>query len=263
MADILADIVAHKWTEIAAARQERSLEQLEQHLAQAPPVRDFAAALRARHPLGLIAEVKRASPSAGLIRPEFDPVEIAVTYERHGAACVSVLTDARYFQGCLEDLRRVRSAVNMPVLRKDFILDRYQLVEARAAGADCVLLIAECLSDEALRHLTTAAHELGLQCLIEIYDPANLDRVLPLHPALVGINNRNLKTMVTDLGHSIALRGRVPDDVLLVSESGIHHRADVERLLSAGIHAILVGETCMRSPDIGTKVDELLSNPTA
>ncbi len=236
----------------------RPIEDWERELPRAPKVRDFAGAIRARHPLGLIAEVKKASPSAGLIRPGFNPVEIARTYEQHGASCISVLTDERYFQGSLQDLRAVREAVGLPVLRKDFILDFYQLVEARAAGADCVLLIAECLTDHELRELTAAARDFGLQLLVEVYDTDNLARVLRLEPDLVGINNRNLRTMVTDLNHSIELRDRVPHDVLLVSESGIHQRADVERLVAAGIHAILVGETFMRSDDIGAKMDELL-----
>lgn len=260
MPDLLAEIVAHKRTEIAAANHARSVVAWEQQLSAAPPVRDFVGALRSRHPLGVIAEVKKASPSAGLIRADFDPVAIARTYEEHGAACVSVLTDEQCFAGSIEHLRAVREAVGLPVLRKDFILDRSQIVEARAHGADCILLIAECLTDDELSQLSGAAAELGMQCLIEVYEPENLERVLRLNPPLVGINNRNLKTMVTDLGHSVRLRSGVPDDVLLVSESGIHRRADVERLLAAGIPAILVGEVLMRSEDIGRKLDELLGH---
>jgi len=223
-------------------------------------VRDFAAALKAGSGMRVIAEVKKASPSAGLIRAEFDPVEIARTYAEHGAACISVLTDGPFFQGSLDDLIAVRNAVSIPVLRKDFMLDRYQVLEARVAGADCILLIAECLDDCTMRDLYFYASELGMESLIEIYDPENLDRVLKLGPALIGINNRNLRTFVTDLAHSITLRPRVPADCVLVSESGIHTRADVERLEQAGIRAMLVGETLMRSADIGAKLRELLSH---
>jgi indole-3-glycerol phosphate synthase len=260
MSNILDEIVVHKRQEIAASRRERTESDLEEALAAAAPVRDFAAALREKHPLGLIAEVKRASPSAGLIRDDFDPVVIARIYEAHGAGCISVLTDEHFFQGSLQYLRDIRSAVSVPLLRKDFILDRYQILEARAAGADCVLLIAECLDQPTLVDLHECIVELGMQALIEIYDPENLERVLSVRPALLGINNRNLRTFVTDLDHSIRLRPRIPDDLLLISESGIHSRNDVARLQDAGIHAILVGETLMRSPDIGAKVDELIES---
>ncbi len=258
MSDILERIVAEKRGEIERARRERPIEALMERLASAPPVRDFTAALRSGAGTKVIAEVKKASPSAGLIRPDFDPVAIARTYAASGAACISVLTDRKFFQGSLEDLSAVRTAVPVPVLRKDFILDKYQVLEARVAGADCVLLIAECLDDCRLRELYFYAGELGMESLIEIYEPGNLDRVLKLGPTLVGINNRNLRTYVTDLGHSIALRARVPDGCVLVSESGIHTRQDVQRLEQAGIRAVLVGETLMRSADIGQKLRELL-----
>lgn len=258
MATILDQIVAWKQQEVVAAQRAVPRGELEARLGTAPPVRDFAAALRSHHPLGLIAEVKKASPSAGLIRSDFDPVAIAECYAAHGAACVSVLTDERYFQGRLEYLTQIRAAIGLPVLRKDFIIDRYQVLEARVSCADAILLIAECLDDVSLRDLFDYAGELGLQCLVELYEPDNLERVLRLNPALVGVNNRNLKTMTTDLEHCIRLRAQIPAEVLLVGESGIHCRGDVERLQSAGIHAILVGETLMRSPEIGAKVDELL-----
>lgn len=257
VADVLEKIVLHKRQEIADAKAACPPEALRERLASAPPVRDFAAALRKPDGVRVIAEVKKASPSAGIIRADFDPVQIATTYQAHGAACLSVLTDEHFFQGRLEYLSAVRQAVSIPVLRKDFLLDRYQVLEARVAGADCVLLIAECLDDCTLRDLYFYASELGMESLIEIYDPENLDRVLKLEPALLGINNRNLRTFITDLGHSIAMKQRVPAECTLVSESGIHTRADVERLLQAGIHAILVGETLMRAPDIGAKLDEL------
>lgn len=258
MNDVLERIVAHKRGEIAARKQLQSAAELERALGCAPPVRDFTAALRRSAPVALIAEVKRASPSAGVIRRDFDPVSLAQTYAAHGAACISVLTDKEFFQGSLSDLQAVRAAVEVPVLRKDFILDRHQILEARAAGADCVLLIAECLTQEELAGLYADARSLGLQVLIEVYDPENLDRVLSLRPSLVGVNNRNLKTMQTDLEHSLRLRKRVPADVLFVSESGIRSPADVDALRQHGIEAMLVGETLMRSADVGAKVRELL-----
>jgi indole-3-glycerol phosphate synthase len=256
--DVLEKIVATKRQEIETARRAVPPEQLRERLAAAPPVRDFAAALRTGPGMRVIAEVKKASPSAGLIRADFDPVAIARAYAENGAACISVLTDEQFFQGSLDYLVAVREAVPLPVLRKDFLLDRYQVLEARAAGADCILLIAECLEECTLRDLYFYASELGMESLIEIYDPENLDRVLKLGPALLGINNRNLRTFVTDLGHSISLRSRVPESCVLISESGIHTRADVARLEQAGIHAMLVGETLMRSTDIGAKLRELL-----
>ncbi|MBW3539004.1 MAG: indole-3-glycerol phosphate synthase TrpC [Planctomycetes bacterium] len=261
MANVLAEIVAHKRREIAALRERSTLADLERAAAAAGPSRGFVQALRsARNAgrIGLIAEVKKASPSAGLIREDFDPVRIAETYEQHGAACISVLTDERYFQGHLDHLRFVRQAVDVPLLRKDFILDPVQILEARAAGADCILLIAECLSSTELRELHAFAADAGLETLIEIYEPENLDRVLELAPPLVGINNRNLRTFVTDLDHTLQLVKRVPAETLLVSESGIRTRNDVERLHEAGVAAILVGETLMRSDDIGAKVEELV-----
>ncbi|MCH7686806.1 MAG: indole-3-glycerol phosphate synthase TrpC [Planctomycetes bacterium] len=258
MQNILDEIVAHKQGEIEIAKEKRPADQLERQLTEAPAVRDFVAALSGSEEIGLIAEVKKASPSAGMICEDFDPVAIAEVYQQHGASCISVLTDENFFQGRLDDLKAVRQAVSIPVLRKDFILDPYQVLEARAAGADCVLLIAECLDDSRLRELYLYAAELGMESLIEIYEPENLDRVLKLEPKLLGINNRNLKTFVTDLNHSIDLMERVPKETLLVSESGIRDRNDVVRLHQAGVRGILVGETLMRSEDIGAKVEELL-----
>lgn len=260
MANVLAEIVEHKHGEVAAAQRLRPAEAVEAEVRHASPPRDFVAALRAARAPALIAEVKRSSPSAGPIRPGVDALEVATTYVRHGAACLSVLTDARYFGGCLDDLQRVRAAVPVPVLRKDFIIDRYQVLEARAAGADCVLLIAECLDDRQLTDLYTYARALGMHTLIEIYEPENLERVLALSPPLLGVNNRNLKIMQTDLEHSLRLRPKVPADTLFVSESGIKTAADVARLREAGVNAILVGESLMRSPDIGHAVDQLLGN---
>ncbi len=258
MADILQQIMTHKRTEVDAARIRVSQTELHQQIRSAPPVRDFAAALRRSHPIGLIAEVKRASPSAGLIRQDFSATEIARTYAENGAACLSVLTDEKYFQGHLDYLRQIRAVVDIPLLRKDFILDSYQILEARAAGADCVLLIAECLDDAQLADLYQTATGLGMQALVELHDAVNLERVLRLNPVMLGVNNRDLKVMKTNLQHCIDLRSQVPDSVLFVGESGIHAREHVERLIAGNVQAMLVGETLMKSPDIGAKVRELL-----
>ncbi len=258
MAGILQEIMVHKQAEVSAARSRVSIAELERQIRSAPPVRDFAAALRRSHPLALIAEVKRASPSAGLIREDFCASEIARTYAENGAACISVLTDEKYFQGHLDDLRQIRKLVDVPLLRKDFILDPYQILEARAAGADCVLLIAECLDDAQLADLYQTALGLGMQALVELHDEENLGRVLRLDPILLGVNNRDLKVMKTNLQHCIDLRAQVPDSVLFVGESGIHSRAHVVRLIEGRVHAMLVGETLMKSPNIGAKVRELL-----
>lgn len=258
MPDILREIVAHKRAEVDHAKRLRPAADLEARLAAAPAVRGFAAALAAGGPIALIAEVKRASPSAGVIRSEVDPVEIASAYERHGAACVSVLTDEKYFHGSLDDLAAVRRAIRLPVLRKDFLIDRYQVLESRAAGADCVLLIAECLDDCRLRELYFYASELGMDALIELYDAENLDRVLKLEPALVGVNNRDLRDFVTDLDQTIRLAPRIVSQSLLVSESGIATGDDVRRLKQAGVRAILVGETLMRAGDLGATIRELV-----
>lgn len=258
MVDILRQIVDHKRTEVSAARLRVPQNELAQRVHSAPPIRDFAAALHRKHPMGLIAEVKRASPSAGLIRADFSPTEIARSYARAGAACISVLTDEKFFQGHLSYLSEIRQVVEVPLLRKDFILDEYQIFEGRAAGADCVLLIAECLDDAQLRDLYQAALGLGMQALVEIHEPENLDRVLRLDPVMLGVNNRDLRVMKTNLGHCIELRSRVPQGVLFVGESGIHTREHVDRLVAGGVHAMLVGETLMKSPDIEAKVRELL-----
>jgi len=259
---ILDKIVATKREEIERAKALRPASQLENDLPHAPPVRDFLAALAPPGPIALIAEVKKASPSRGIIRPDFDPVEIARTYQRHGAACISVLTDGPHFQGSLDDLRRVRAAVDLPLLRKDFILDPYQVLEARLAGADAVLLIAECLDDARLRSLYERILALGMTPLVELFEPENLDRVLRLGAKLVGINNRNLRSFEVDLEHTLRLKQRVPADRLVVGESGIRTRDDVLRLEAAGVRAMLVGETLMASPDVGAAVDRLLGrNP--
>jgi len=258
MATILDEIVVAKRQEIVRAMAEVPESLLRERLAQAPPPRDFLGALSQGPPIGLIAEVKKASPSKGVIRADFDPVRIAQVYQQHGAACLSVLTDRPYFQGSLDDLCQVRAAVGLPVLRKDFVIDPYQVVEARVAGADAVLLIAECLDDDSLVRLYHAIVELGMTPLVELYEPANLPRVLRLGAKLVGINNRDLRTFQTDLEHTLRLRREIPDDRLLVAESGIRTRQDVERLECAGVTAMLVGEKLMAAADIGAAVDELL-----
>jgi indole-3-glycerol phosphate synthase len=276
MATILEKIVATKREEIASAKSACPEAELRKAVADAPPVRDFFSALAPRggrstvsdttagdspirtEPIRLIAEVKKASPSKGLIREDFQPVEIARIYQQHGAACISVLTDRPYFQGDLQYLRDIRQHVQIPLLRKDFILDEYQLLEARVAGADSVLLIAECLTDLELRRLHDGSLELGMTPLVEIYEPDNLPRVLDVGAKLIGVNNRDLRTFEVDLQHTIRMRRRVPEECVLVGESGIHGRDDALVLQAAGVHAILVGEHLMANADIGAAVDCLL-----
>jgi indole-3-glycerol phosphate synthase len=257
---VLDKIVATKRGEIEAARAARPERELRSALADAPPVRDFFAPLAAAGPIKLIAEVKKASPSKGVIRADFHPVEIAKIYERHGAACISVLTDEPYFQGRLDYLRAIRAEVQLPLLRKDFLLDTYQLLETRAAGADAVLLIAECLDDCNLRKLHNEALELGLTPLVEFYEEQNLPRVLEAGATLIGVNNRDLRNFEVDLEHTIRMRAQIPDRCVLVGESGIAGRADALRLEQAGVDAMLVGEHLMRRGDIGAAVDELLGS---
>ncbi len=258
MSTILDEILEQKRREVAAARERVSFNVLESRLASSPPVRGFLAALLAANRPGLIAEVKKASPSAGLIRPDFDPVTIARQYEVAGATCLSVLTDEHFFQGHLDYLRDIRQIVRIPVMRKEFIIDRYQIAEARVAGADCVLLIAECLDDVQLHDLYGYARSLGMDVLIELYDLENVPRVLATGTKLLGINNRDLRTFVTSLEHTFTVKKLVPDDVLLVSESGIGTHADILRFRSEGIGAVLVGESLMRQSDIGVAVRTLM-----
>jgi indole-3-glycerol phosphate synthase len=255
---ILDKIVAAKRGEIEAARSARPERELRAELADAAPPRDFFAPLAAEGPIKLIAEVKKASPSKGVIRADFHPVEIARIYASSGASCISVLTDEPYFQGSLTYLRDIRAAVDLPLLRKDFILDAYQLLQARAAGADAVLLIAECLDDCHLRGLHNEALELGMTPLVEFYEETNLERVLEAGARLIGVNNRDLKTFEVDLERTIRMRSKIPDDCVLVGESGIHSRADAERLERAGVDAMLVGEHLMRQDDVGAAVAALV-----
>jgi len=258
MSTILDEIVATKRLEIAADRRRVPESSLVEDARNAPQPRDFLAALASGPPIRLIAEIKKASPSRGVIRDDFEPLEIARLYQQHGASCLSVLTDSHYFQGSLEILRKVRATVELPVLRKDFILDTYQVIEARAAGADAVLLIAECLEPDQLETLYHSILQWGMTPLVEVYEPDNLARVVQLDAKLIGINNRDLRTFKTDLQHTIRLRGKLPAECLVVSESGVHSRSDVQVLQAAGVNAMLVGERLMASPDIGRAVDLLL-----
>jgi indole-3-glycerol phosphate synthase len=257
MSNILERIVAEKRREIAQCKTAVSERVLESRLATAPPLRDFRAALEKGPGLGIIAEVKKASPSAGVLRADFDPIAIARIYETNGANAIIVLTDGPFFQGNLEYLTNIRRAVSPPVLRKDFILDRYQILEARVAGADAILLIAEILDDETLPSLLRHIHDLGMQALVELYDPENLPRVVNSGARIIGVNNRNLRTFVTKLEHTLELLANIPKDACVVSESGIRTRADIERLQAAGVKAALIGETFMRAPDIAAKMHEL------
>jgi indole-3-glycerol phosphate synthase len=254
---ILDTIIAQKRVEVAAL-QPRAAE-LKRLAAARSEWRDFAAALRRTDGrVALIAEVKKASPSAGVIRPDFDPVAIARDYERGGASCLSVLTDEKFFQGHLDYLCRIREAVKLPLLRKDFIVDELQVHEAVAAGADCVLLIVACLEQAALTNLLRVAADCRLDALVEVHDETELDRALAANAKLIGVNNRNLKTFKVDLATTERLAKRMPAGKTLVAESGIHTRADVERLARCGVNAILVGESLMRSDDIPPKIRELL-----
>ena len=262
MSDILNRIVAVKRDEVPAARALRPEPALQALVAQQDAPRGFANALRSKLAAGqpaVIAEIKKASPSKGVIREHFVPAEIAATYARNGAACLSVLTDVQFFQGHADYLRQARAACPLPVLRKDFMVDPYQVLEARAMGADCILLIAACLSDMQMAELEACAAELGLDVLVEVHDGDELDRALRLATPLVGINNRNLRTFEVSLDTTLGLQHRVPADRLLITESAIVNRADVQRMRAAGVHAFLVGEAFMRAPDPGQALASLFA----
>lgn len=263
MADILKKIVGVKWEEIAAAKANRSLaSQREEAEGRKGEQRGFERALRAKVAAGragVIAEIKKASPSKGVIRADFQPAAIAESYARHGAACLSVLTDERFFQGAVAYLQAARAACELPVIRKDFIVDEYQVMEAGAMGADCILLIAACLADSQMADLEAAAHAIGLDVLVEVHDGDELDRALALKTPLLGINNRNLRTFDVTLDTTLGLLPRVPADRLLVTESGILGAADVQRMRDANVHAFLVGEAFMRAPDPGAALATLFA----
>ena len=263
MSDILDKIVEVKHDEIAAGRKARSLSSWREEAESrrdAGDLRDFVGALRRKAAAGqpaVIAEVKKASPSKGVLREQFVPAAIAESYAEHGAACLSVLTDQRFFQGSNAFLQQARAVCPLPVLRKDFMVDEFQVFEARAIGADCILLIVACLDDALMVDLEACASALGMAVLVEVHDGAELDRALRLKTPMVGINNRNLKTFEVTLDTTIGLLPRMPADRLLVTESGVLVRADVERLRDAGIHSFLVGEAFMRAPDPGRALAEL------
>ena len=262
MSDILERILAVKREEIQAAKRSRPLAAVRADAERASPPRGFAAALRAKVATGVpavIAEVKKASPSRGVLRADFDPAAIGRAYAASGAACLSVLTDRQFFQGAPEHLAAAREAADLPALRKDFIVDPYQVNEARAIGADCILLIVAALADGPLRELEDVAHHLGMDVLIEVHDGAELDRALALKTPLVGINNRNLRTFETRLETTLDLLPAIPPDRLVVTESGILARSDVDRMLAAGVNAFLVGEALVRAPDPGAALRALFA----
>lgn len=258
--DILRRILACKAEEIAERMQRRPLRALQEHVAPAP--RGFTRALRACMATGrpgVIAEIKRASPSKGLLRADFDPAAIARGYAEHGATCLSVLTDREFFQGADEHLQQAHAACALPVLRKDFTIDAYQLYEARALGADCVLLIVAALGATQLRELATLAVELGLDVLVEVHDARELERAIALDTPLIGVNNRDLRTFETHIETTLELLPRIPPDRIVVTESGIRTPADVDRLRACGVGAFLVGEAFMTAPDPGARLAELFN----
>ena len=260
MSDILDKIVAVKRDEISLARRKRDLASLRRDAESRGGQRDFVGAIRdkiAAGAAGVIAEVKKASPSKGVLRERFEPAGIAESYAEHGAACLSVLTDVQFFQGSAACLEQARAACALPVLRKDFMVDAYQVFEARAMGADCILLIAASLDDALMVDLEAQAHALGMAVLVEVHDGTELERALLLKTPLVGINNRNLRTFEVSLQTTLDLLNRVPAERLLVTESGILARPDVQRMRDANVHAFLVGEAFMRAPDPGVALAEL------
>ena len=255
---ILDEIIAYKKEELTETKRTTPLADQKQRAAEAGPVRGFGAALAAAGSIKLIAEVKKASPSKGVIREDFDPIRVAATYEEAGATCLSVLTEKKYFQGSLAYLAAVRKAVGLPLLRKDFIVDEYQIFEARAAGADAILLIAASLDRQQLEDYLGVARDLGLDVLVESHTYPDLDKSLLAGSRIVGINNRDLASFKVSLQTTFDLLKDLPDDRTVVSESGIQSRDDVARLEKAGVDAVLVGESLMREKDIGKKVKELL-----
>ena len=260
MSDILKKIVAVKHEEIAEGLRKKSLAAMRADAESRVLTRDFEGALRAKIAAGqaaVIAEIKKASPSKGVLREDFIPADIAQSYAEHGAACLSVLTDKQFFQGSVDYLKQARASCQLPVLRKDFMVDPYQVYEARAMGADCILLIVACLDDAQMADLEAVAHGLGMAVLVEVHDEPELHRALKLKTALLGINNRNLRTFEVSLDTTLGMLPTVPKDKLLITESGILSRADVERMRAAQVHAFLVGEAFMRAPDPGAALADL------
>ena len=260
MADILERILAVKAEELARAKSAKPFSALRSEAQRARGPRDFIGALRSRMAAGkpaVIAEIKKASPSRGVLRASYDPAAIAASYERHGAACLSVLTDEQFFQGALEHMQQARAACKLPVLRKDFTMDPYQVFEARAAGADCILLIAAALEDARMQELEAAAGEAGLAVLVEVHDAAELERALKLKTPLLGVNNRNLRTFETRLETTLELAVKVPQDRIVITESGILTREDVKRLRAGRVGCFLVGEAFMRAGDPGAELARL------
>jgi indole-3-glycerol phosphate synthase len=255
---VLSEILAVRRAEVDRAERDLPEPELRARLASAPEPRDFVGALRAATPPALIAEVKRASPSKGVLRHDFDPVALARAYDLHGATCVSVLTEPTHFQGSLEHLSAVRQAISLPVMRKDFVVGEYQLLESRVAGADAVLLIVAALRRNELRRLLGVSHELGMAAFVEVHDEAELDEAIASGAQLIGINNRDLHVFRTDLATTMRLIPRVPGDRIVISESGIRNRDDMVRLGRAGVRGALVGEALMVSADVGAKVRELM-----
>lgn len=260
MSDILARILATKQDEVRAAERHTPLQVLHEKAGQAPAARDFAGAIRSRltdgHP-AVIAEIKKASPSKGVIRADFHPAAIAASYAAHGATCLSVLTDTPYFQGCADYLKQARAACPLPVLRKDFMIAPYQVVEARAMGADCILLIAAALPLALMQELEALAHKLGMAVLVEVHNGAELELALQLATPLIGINNRNLRTFEVTLDTTLDLLPRIPPGRIVVTESGIFTPADVALMRENAVHTFLVGEAFMRQPDPGIELARL------
>ena len=266
MNDILANILETKKTEVATARQMRSESDVLREAKSRKDLRGFARAIEekiAQGKPGVIAEIKKASPSRGIIRENFNPVEIAASYAAHGAACLSVLTDVKFFQGSYDYLRQARAACTLPVLRKDFMIDPYQIVHARALGADCILLIVAALSAQQLREFEAVATELGMDVLVEVHDRAELDIALELNTALIGINNRNLRSFETSLQTTIDLLPAIPEGKRVITESGILTTDDVKKMRDHGVQSFLVGEAFMRAPEPGVALQELFfsANP--
>jgi len=262
MSDILNQIVAVKRQEVAAALQRKPLAEMRADAESRVLTRDFLGAMReciAAGRAAVIAEIKKASPSKGVLRADFEPADIAQTYAEHGAACLSVLTDQQFFQGRIDYLKQARASCPLPVLRKDFIVDAYQVYESRAIGADAILLIAACLDDAEMRDFEAIARSLDMAVLVEVHDAAELSRALKLKTPLIGVNNRNLKTFEVSLDTTLTLRRDIPPDRLLVSESGIQRRDDVLRLAAAGVNAFLVGESFMRADDPGLALAQMFA----